>query len=235
MNGGAWWANVHGNMTEHTGRHHALERALSSFLNPYSCLTISWSLFMILSTLSKWSSRNWIWLWHAFPQIRTTLHDKEASLVTQMVKNPPAMQKTQVRSLGWEDPLAKGMATHSSILAWRIPWTEELEIYSLPESNMTELLTLHNKFFNVTPETIPELPTICPSLSQHSLTHILSSRIIEVISVSPSCWILCHMITPTFWDSSWTSFPGSFYGLIQVAYNFILLYSQLGLPWWLRW
>ena len=42
-----------------------------------------------------------------------------------MVKNPPAMQKTQVQSLGQEDPLEKGMATHSSILAWRISWTEE--------------------------------------------------------------------------------------------------------------
>ena len=42
-----------------------------------------------------------------------------------MVKNPPAMQETQVQSLGWEDPLEKGMGTHSSILAWRIPWTEE--------------------------------------------------------------------------------------------------------------
>ena len=41
-----------------------------------------------------------------------------------MVKNPPAMQ-TWVRSMGWEDALEKGMATHSSILAWRIPWTEE--------------------------------------------------------------------------------------------------------------
>ena len=42
-----------------------------------------------------------------------------------MVKNLPARQETQVRSLGWEDPLEKGMAVHSSILAWRIPWTEE--------------------------------------------------------------------------------------------------------------
>ena len=42
-----------------------------------------------------------------------------------MVKNLPAMQEIQVLSLGWEDPLEKGMATHSSILAWRIPWTEE--------------------------------------------------------------------------------------------------------------
>jgi len=43
-----------------------------------------------------------------------------------MVKNQPAMQESQVRSLGWEDPLEKGMATHSSILVWRIPWTEKL-------------------------------------------------------------------------------------------------------------
>ena len=46
-------------------------------------------------------------------------------LVAQTVKNLPAMQETQVRSLGWEDPLEKGMATHSSILAWGAPWTEE--------------------------------------------------------------------------------------------------------------
>ena len=42
-----------------------------------------------------------------------------------MVQNLPLMQETQVRSLGWEDPPEKGMATHSSILGWRIPWTEE--------------------------------------------------------------------------------------------------------------
>ena len=50
-----------------------------------------------------------------------------ASLVAQMVKNLPAMRETQLRSLGWEDPLEKGKATHSSILAWKIPWTEEPE------------------------------------------------------------------------------------------------------------
>ena len=48
-----------------------------------------------------------------------------ASLVAQTVKNPPATQETQVQSLGWEDPLEKDMATHSSILAWEIPWAEE--------------------------------------------------------------------------------------------------------------
>ena len=46
-----------------------------------------------------------------------------ASLVAQLVKDPPAMRETWVRSLGWEDALEKGKATHSSILAWRIPWT----------------------------------------------------------------------------------------------------------------
>ena len=45
--------------------------------------------------------------------------------VARMVKNLPAMQETRVQFLGQEDPLEKGMATHSSILAWRIPWTEE--------------------------------------------------------------------------------------------------------------
>ena len=52
----------------------------------------------------------------------------EASLVAQTVKHKvylPTEQETQVRSLGWEDPLEEGMAAHSSILAWRIPWTEE--------------------------------------------------------------------------------------------------------------
>ena len=50
---------------------------------------------------------------------------KVPSLVAQMVKNPPAMWETSVWSLGWDNPLEEEMATHSSILAWEIPWTEE--------------------------------------------------------------------------------------------------------------
>ena len=50
---------------------------------------------------------------------------KADSLVAQKLKHLTAMQETRVQSLGWEDPLEKEMATHSSILAWRIPWTEE--------------------------------------------------------------------------------------------------------------
>ena len=58
-------------------------------------------------------------------EFETTLSNILASLVAQMVKHLPAIWETQVRSLGWEDLLEKRMATHSSILAWRIPWTEE--------------------------------------------------------------------------------------------------------------
>ena len=68
-----------------------------------------------------------------------------ASLVAQTVKNLPAKQETWVQSLGWEDALEKGMATHSSIRAWRIPWTEEpgrLQSMGLKKSHMTEQLSL---------------------------------------------------------------------------------------------
>jgi len=51
------------------------------------------------------------------------LQDSWASLVAQLVKNPPALRETWVQSLGWEDPLEKEKATHSSTLPWRIPWT----------------------------------------------------------------------------------------------------------------
>ena len=63
-------------------------------------------------------------LWHCFNRHQFQflfLKPGKAYLVTQMVKNLPAMQETWVRSLGWEDSLEEGMATHSSILAWKIP------------------------------------------------------------------------------------------------------------------
>ena len=66
-------------------------------------------------------------------------------LVAQMIKNLPEMQDSQVPSLGQEDPLEKGMATHCSILAWTIPWTKETVDYSLwiqKELDMIEQLTL---------------------------------------------------------------------------------------------
>ena len=65
-------------------------------------------------------------------------------LVAQTVKNLPAMQETRVRSPGWEDPLEKGMATHSSILVWRIPQTEKpggLQFMGFQRVDVTERLT----------------------------------------------------------------------------------------------
>ena len=62
---------------------------------------------------------------YEFHQIFGNIIELLASLVAQMVKILPAMPETRVRSLGQEDPLEKQMATHSSIFAWRLPWTEE--------------------------------------------------------------------------------------------------------------
>ena len=67
-----------------------------------------------------------------------------ASLVAQLIKNLPTMQEIWVQSLGWEDPLEKGMATRYRILAWRIPWPEEpgwLQSVGCKESDMTERLS----------------------------------------------------------------------------------------------
>ena len=80
-----------------------------------------------------------------------------ASLVTQLVKNLPVMQETWVQSLGWEDPLEKRKATHSSILAWRMPWlysslghkeldtTEQLSLFTFRQYNLLKTLLKHGK------------------------------------------------------------------------------------------
>ena len=77
-----------------------------------------------------------------------------ASLVVQTVKNLPALWEICVGSLGWEDPLEKGTATHSNILAWRIPWTEEQVGYSPwghKESDTTEKLSLTHSIYLLPP------------------------------------------------------------------------------------
>ena len=84
----------------------AMPFQLNCFLCNSSAPWASWSLFPTYKTLNM----NYIYLPFLW-----------ASLVAQLVKNPPAMWETWFQSLGWEDPLEKGMASHSSILAWRIP------------------------------------------------------------------------------------------------------------------
>ena len=71
--------------------------------------------------------------------IKKSITNFRTSLVAQRVKNLPAMPETWVCSLGWEDPLEKGKATHSSILAWRIPWTP----WGCKELDMIEQLSLY--------------------------------------------------------------------------------------------
>ena len=71
------------------------------------------------------------------PLSRFSYIPSRASLVAQMVKNLPAMQETQVQSLGQEDPLEKEMAPHSSLLAWRIPWAEGYSPWGCKESDTT--------------------------------------------------------------------------------------------------
>ena len=66
------------------------------------------------------------------------LHYSWASLVAQLIKNLPAMRETWVQSLQWEDPLEKGKAIHSNILAWRIPWTMLYSSWGCKELDMTE-------------------------------------------------------------------------------------------------
>ena len=83
-----------------------------------------------------------------------------ASLVAQMVKNLPAMRETWVQSLGLEDPLEKGMATHSSILAWKIPWTEEpggLQSIGLQRAGheQSDLARVHTRKLRAILESLP--------------------------------------------------------------------------------
>ena len=102
-------------------------------------------------------------IWVTIP---STTAFTRASLVAQSVRNLPAMQKTWVRFLGWEDPMEKEMATHSRILTWRIPWKEEpgsrkswtrlsktkptLPVHSqhegFPAASCSPLLTQHSSF-----------------------------------------------------------------------------------------
>ena len=89
--------------------------------------------------------------------IISAFREARASLVAQTVKNPPARQAIRVPSLGWEDPLEEGMATHSSILAWRIPWTEET-------GRLTSLRETKKHSF-------PSLTSICCALTMYQLAH----------------------------------------------------------------
>ena len=92
------------------------------FLSKCQASSLINSILLFLTLKEREEEEFWGENWQVKTQISAS---RPSSLVVQMVKNLPAMKETQVRSLHWEDPPEKGMATYSSILTWRIPWTEE--------------------------------------------------------------------------------------------------------------
>ena len=99
--------------------------------------SLPWFLSSWLSSPLPVVNLTWVFLRNSYYHC-PSLYLDGASLVAQLVKNLPAMRGTWVQSLGWEDPLEKGKATHSSTLAWRIPWTP----WGPKESDTTEQLSL---------------------------------------------------------------------------------------------
>ena len=129
---------------------------LASFVHNTFSFSTRWSLNLYWNELTM---HVWVYFWALYSDLfiytntNTTLfwllwlYDKSGSqawafLMAQIVKNLPTMRETQVRFLGQEDPLEKGMATHSSILAWRIPQMKEPGRLQSTGSNTTEWLTL---------------------------------------------------------------------------------------------
>ena len=109
---------------------------------------------------------------------------KWASLVAQMVKNPPEMQETRVQSLGWEDPLEEGMATHSSILAWRIPmdrgaWWAIVHRVAKSQTRLKQLsvhahtLRIVNQHIDILVQNVKKRPSLPWS---NSLGHLIEKR-----------------------------------------------------------
>ena len=121
------------------------------------------------------------------PQKQSNIHSiryKWASLVAQMIKNPPEMQETRVQSLGWEDPLEEGMATHSSILAWRIPmdrgaWWAIVHRVAKSQTRLKQLsvhahtLRIVNQHIDILVRNVKKRPSLPWS---HSLGHLIEKR-----------------------------------------------------------
>ena len=109
----------------------------------------------------------------------------QASLVAQMIHKLPAMQETQVQSLGWEDPLEKEMATHSSFPAWRIPWTE---VHRVTKRSWTWLSNFHFTF-------PPKREFLLPNHLEWSETNVSETETLA-ISGSPACrWQIWGLVS----------------------------------------
>ena len=101
--------------------------------------------------------------------------------MSQLVKNPPAMQETWIRSLGWEDPLEKGKANHSSILAWRIPWTCIVQGVAKSQTQLSSFHFHFSFFIHIHSHTyFPLLNTHTQSyIFRHTDTHTMVHRYVS--------------------------------------------------------
>ena len=146
--------------------------------------------WIIMTLELNWTELNWIVILSSF----------WASQVTQMVKNPPAMQETQVQSLDWEDPLEKGRAIHSSILAWRILWTEEpggLPSVGCKESDRWKTNTFPFITLILTEEGTDTLLFCCCSVAKSCLT-LQHTRFPCPLPSLGACSNSCPLIQPAY-------------------------------------
>ena len=153
MDRGAWWAAAHGVTRVRHDLATKSSQQLDLYTNPIMRVPPSWpnyfpkALPLITITLNVRLSTDEFWDIKKFSPYYPSFG---ASLVAQRIKRLPAMQETQAWSLGWEDPLEKETATHSSILAWRIPWTEEpggLQSTGSQRVGHDWMPSLHSSFF----------------------------------------------------------------------------------------
>ena len=139
------------------------------------------TLFIFSGTIPHWWTYHWLhWITLGLLHIRV-------SLVVEIVKALPAVQETPVWSLGWEDALEKGMTTHSSLLAWRIPWTEEpggLQSMELPMVGCDWVTGTHFATSLLQTQAIFSVP-LCRQASQNlfPLTYLFSNPSFRFFSV----------------------------------------------------
>ena len=142
-------------------------------------------------------------LWHSAFFMR-------ASLVAQLVKNLPAIQKTWVQSLGWEDPLEKGRATHSSILAWRIPWTIVSHKYMIIWKTVAlTIWTFVGKVMSLPFNMLSSFVIAFLSRSKHILISWLQSSSAVYTKYKNSVKMLVSQSCPTLCNPMNCSLPGS--------------------------
>ena len=168
------------------------------------------------------------------------LYPKYASLVAQKLKHLPAMQETRVQSLGWEDPLEKEMATHSSVLAWRIPWREEPgRLQSTGSQRVGHdwatslLLSSMFQFFNINGHFQENIKTYWTEQSTIKIYHLVFC--ISSVQSLNHVWLFATPWTAACWGSlsitnSWSLFRLMSIVSVMPSNQLILCHPLLLLP-----